>query len=327
MFGVNSPAVSIIPTEKKGPADSSWVFLFFLTLFWVSVSNPVGPQGQGVLEFLPVPEWYSLSPFSVTSLYFTAFSEHLITLNWCNACLRKQTVFVLHINRGTCSLHSFGSEKGNAIFRQCCERATHFISVRGQRQITELFRGRQRHSQDQHEGDCRNASDFGSQCEHLLCWSSPSFFQPPRGDGRFILSTVSLIHDSQKGGRSGDNGLKQTCLPLTEMLFSSQSHSSENPWRGFTYAVLRWKDSTAMAPCLVGYNFGFYPAPALPMHPYHIFTQVISLFLLPFLSQSLLIGLRKIQLLNRIRQAHKRLHCLHWVEPGSKVDQILLRSS
>ena len=29
MFGVNSPAVSIIPTEKKGPADSSWVLGFF----------------------------------------------------------------------------------------------------------------------------------------------------------------------------------------------------------------------------------------------------------------------------------------------------------
>ena len=68
----------------------------------------MGPQGQGVIEFLPVPEWYTLSPFSVTSLYFTAFSEHLTTLNWCNACLRKQAVFVLHINQGTCSLHSFG---------------------------------------------------------------------------------------------------------------------------------------------------------------------------------------------------------------------------
>ena len=35
-------------------------------------------------------------------------------------------------------------------------------------------------------------------------------------------STVSLICDSQNGARSGDDGLKQTCLPLAEMLFPAR---------------------------------------------------------------------------------------------------------
>ena len=35
-------------------------------------------------------------------------------------------------------------------------------------------------------------------------------------------STVSLIRDSQNGARSGDDGLKQTCLPLAEMLFPAR---------------------------------------------------------------------------------------------------------
>ena len=113
-------------------------------------------------------------------LVFTAFSEHLTALNCCNACLRKQAVFVLRINRGTCSLHSFGcSLKREILFLGSVVREPPTPSLLEARdKLQSYLEG----GKDIPEISMKGiASDFRSQCEHLLCSSRPSFFQPPRG--------------------------------------------------------------------------------------------------------------------------------------------------
>lgn len=185
------PLPRIPPEKKKAHANSSRVLSCFECS---SFSSPqTAHEVKKKQTFCQSWEWLPVAPCPVTSLSVTALSTSYLL----GALPLKRHKALSAAASRLCFANKPGylvpallfipSEMGDSIFRLCL-RATHSVSTRCQRQMTELFWGMK-----------KAVPKVGGTETHLELWklmsdlrvtfmaliSTPSFFQPLRGNEMF----------------------------------------------------------------------------------------------------------------------------------------------